>query len=104
MPKSSFLQDFIDLNTGMWTSNNALTPNPDKEPSQLESGPQHWPFLLRGVRICSWEPNKVKYYLLGNPLIWWFTTASLVFLSALWIIYYIRNQRLNFDFRESRIN
>jgi hypothetical protein len=28
--RSSFIRDFMDLNVAMWTSNNALTPDPDR--------------------------------------------------------------------------
>ncbi|KAJ3051075.1 Protein O-mannosyltransferase 2, partial [Rhizoclosmatium hyalinum] len=48
-PKS-FLRDFIDLNIAMWTSNNALTPDPTKEPDALTSKPLQWPFMEVGLR------------------------------------------------------
>lgn len=37
--KRNFLRDFVDLNIAMWTSNNALTPDPEKESDGLTSGP-----------------------------------------------------------------
>lgn len=43
--KSNFLKDFVDLNVAMWTSNNALTPDPDKEPDALVSQPYQWPIM-----------------------------------------------------------
>ncbi|KAJ3269778.1 Protein O-mannosyltransferase 2 [Terramyces sp. JEL0728] len=96
--KSSFLRDFMDLNVAMWSSNNALTPDPFKEMGQLESKPYHWPFLLRGLRICGWSDTDVKYYLLGNPFIWWSTTASLVGLLVTVIFYVTRQARGLKDF------
>jgi dolichyl-phosphate-mannose-protein mannosyltransferase len=99
--KSSFFRDFIELNVAMWGSNNALTPDPDKEPSQLESKPYHWPFLVRGLRMCGWSDSDIKYFLLGNPLIWWSTTAALIGLSLTCVIAFIRRARGYFDFSES---
>jgi dolichyl-phosphate-mannose-protein mannosyltransferase len=96
--KSSFFRDFIELNVAMWGSNNALTPDPDKEPSQLESKPYHWPLMVRGLRMCGWSDSDVKYYLLGNPFIWWGTTAALIGLSLTCIVAYIRRARGHNDF------
>ena len=101
--RQSFLRNFIDVNVGMWTSNNALTPDPDKEPGQLESKPYHWPFMLRGLRMCGWGDYEIKYYLIGNPLIWWGTTATLVLLSAALVIYMIRSRRGHKDFTTGKL-
>jgi dolichyl-phosphate-mannose-protein mannosyltransferase len=74
--KSPFLRDFIHLNVAMWTSNNALVPDPDKE-DILASTPLEWPFLKLGLRMCGWGDNQIKFYLLGTPVIWWWSTISL---------------------------
>ncbi len=95
----SFLRNFIDVNVGMWTSNNALTPDPDKQPSQLESQPWHWPLMIRGLRMCGWDNYDVKYYLIGNPLIWWGSTISMIALVITLIIYSIRTKRGCKDFK-----
>jgi hypothetical protein len=60
----------------MWTSNNALVPDPDKE-DILASKPLDWPFLKLGLRMCGWGDNQIKFYLLGTPIIWWWSTISL---------------------------
>lgn len=101
MYRSSFIRDFIDLNIGMWTSNNALTPDGDKEPEPLTSMPYHWPFLLRTLRMCGWGDSDIKYLLVGNPFIWWSSTASLLILSFTFIIYNIRQKRGHNDFTPS---
>src|SRR6266498_1558152 len=76
----------------MMTSNNALVPDPDKQ-DDLASQFWQWPILNVGLRMCSWDDNIVKYYLLGNPLVYWGGTASLAAfgLTVLW--YLIRWQR-----------
>ncbi|KAI8973845.1 Dolichyl-phosphate-mannose-protein mannosyltransferase-domain-containing protein [Pilobolus umbonatus] len=94
--KSSFIRDFISLNIAMWTSNNALTPDPDKE-DLLSSKPSEWPLVSVGLRMCGWGDKQVKYYLLGNPIVWWMSIASIgVFCSAA-MTYLIRMQRRIFD-------
>ncbi|KAJ2998527.1 Protein O-mannosyltransferase 2 [Globomyces sp. JEL0801] len=100
--KSTFLRDFVDLNVAMWSSNNALTPDPDKEPAQLESQPYHWPFMLRGIRMCGWGDNDIKYYMMGNPLIWWGSTIALVLLSFGVLVFLIRIARGFHDFNDNQ--
>lgn len=76
----------------MMTSNNALVPDPDKQ-DDLASQPWQWPLLNVGLRMCGWDDHIVKYFLLGNPLVYWGSTASLgvFFLMLAW--YGVRWQR-----------
>ena len=76
----------------MMTSNNALVPDPDKQ-DDLASAPWQWPLLNVGLRMCGWDDNTVKYFLLGNPLVYWGSTFSLGFLVTLTGWYLIRWQR-----------
>jgi dolichyl-phosphate-mannose-protein mannosyltransferase len=90
--KSPFLRDFIHLNVAMMTSNNALVPDPDKQ-DDLASQWWQWPILNVGLRMCSWDDNTVKYFLLGNPLVYWGSTASLGLIGLLVLWYLVRWQR-----------
>ncbi|KIV98573.1 uncharacterized protein PV09_09637 [Verruconis gallopava] len=90
--KSPFLRDFIHLNVAMMTSNNALVPDPDKQ-DDLASSFWQWPILHVGLRMCSWDDNTVKYFLLGNPFVYWASTASLVIFTIMVFWYAIRWQR-----------
>jgi dolichyl-phosphate-mannose-protein mannosyltransferase len=90
--KSPFLRDFVHLNVAMMTSNNALVPDPDKQ-DDLASQFWQWPILHVGLRMCSWDENTVKYFLLGNPAVYWGSTFSLVFFCSLVAWYLIRWQR-----------
>ncbi|KAF7732154.1 Protein O-mannosyltransferase 2 [Apophysomyces ossiformis] len=94
--KSSFLQDFWHLNVAMWTSNNALIPDPDKE-DILSSVPSEWPLALVGLRMCGWGDEQIKFYLLGNPVVWWISFASILVFAATVGIYAVRMQRKIFD-------
>lgn len=75
--KSPFLRDFWHLNVAMMTSNNALVPDADKEDS-IASKPFDWPFLFNGMRMNGWQDNGIKYYLVGNAIVWWGSSASLI--------------------------
>ncbi|KAG9322531.1 hypothetical protein KVV02_003043 [Mortierella alpina] len=81
--KSVFWNDFKQLNVAMMGANNALVPDPDKF-DNLASNPSQWPLLTVGMRMCTWSHDEIKFYLVGNPIVWWSSTASLgVFMAAL---------------------
>lgn len=92
MYKSPFFRDFVHLNVAMMTSNNALVPDPDKQ-DDLASQFWQWPILHVGLRMCSWDDNIVKYFLLGNPLVYWGSTVSLGVLALVVAWYAVRWQR-----------
>ncbi|KAH0537031.1 hypothetical protein FGG08_006129 [Glutinoglossum americanum] len=90
--KAPFLNSFIHLNVAMMTSNNALVPDPDKQ-DDLASKFWQWPILHVGLRMCSWDNQIVKYFLLGNPIVYWGSTASLGVFCLLVLWYLVRWQR-----------
>ncbi|KAH7320913.1 Dolichyl-phosphate-mannose-protein mannosyltransferase-domain-containing protein [Stachybotrys elegans] len=90
--KSPFFHDFVHLNVAMMTSNNALVPDPDKQ-DDLASQWWQWPILHVGLRMCSWDDKVVKYFLLGNPLVYWGSTASLGVVALVIAFYLVRWQR-----------
>ncbi|KAB8213598.1 Dolichyl-phosphate-mannose-protein mannosyltransferase-domain-containing protein [Aspergillus novoparasiticus] len=101
--KSPFLKDFIHLNVAMMTSNNALVPDPDKQ-DDLASKFWQWPILNVGLRMCSWDDNTIKYYLLGNPFVYWGSTSSLGIFGLLVIWYLVRWQRGYNELSQADIN
>ncbi|KAI8141008.1 Dolichyl-phosphate-mannose-protein mannosyltransferase-domain-containing protein [Fennellomyces sp. T-0311] len=90
--KSKFLHDFWHLNVAMWTSNNALIPDPDKE-DILSSTPSEWPLASVGLRMCGWGDDIIKFYLLGSPAVWWTSFASLLVFLTTAGFYLVRMQR-----------
>lgn len=96
--KSPFWRDFAHLNVAMWTSNNALIPDPDKD-DILASSPTDWPFLHLGLRMCGWGDSAIKFYLLGTPIIWWGSTAALALSFVVLGWYILRMQRQYKDWR-----
>jgi dolichyl-phosphate-mannose-protein mannosyltransferase len=118
--KSPFFQDFIHLNVAMMTSNNALVPDPDKQ-DDLASSFWQWPILHVGLRMCGWNDDSkyttplllylltnksavVKYFLLGNPAVYWGSTASLGIFALIVIFYLVRWQRGYTDLKQSEID
>ncbi|KAI7897594.1 family 39 glycosyltransferase [Cokeromyces recurvatus] len=90
--KSNYLEDIWRLNVAMWNANNALIPDPDKN-DMLTSSPLEWPTVLTGLRMCNWDKNTVKYYLIGNPTVWWISSMAIIGFVASLAIYKVRKQR-----------
>lgn len=84
-------------------SNNALVPNPDKQ-DDLASKFWQWPILHVGLRMCSWDDSTIKYFLLGNPLVYWCSTFSLVAVILLITWYLVRWQRGYTDLKPTDID
>ncbi|OHE96124.1 dolichyl-phosphate-mannose-protein mannosyltransferase [Colletotrichum orchidophilum] len=101
--KSPFLHDFIHLNVAMMTSNNALVPDPDKQ-DDLASQWWQWPILNVGLRMCGWDDGIVKYFLLGNPLVYWGSTAGLGVFALVVAWYLVRWQRGYNDLNSKEID
>ncbi|KZV87393.1 glycosyltransferase family 39 protein [Exidia glandulosa HHB12029] len=100
---SPFFRDFWHLNVAMMTSNNALVPDPDKE-DILASKPFDWPLMHLGLRMCGWGDHQLKYYLLGNPIVWWSGAASLVLSVIALLVYALRWQRKYADFEPAELD
>lgn len=75
--KQSMMRNFWDLNVAMYRANNALTKKPGNR-DLLISEPIEWVFMQKGIRMCNWNDDTKKYYMLGNPLVWWSSSLSLV--------------------------
>ncbi|KAJ1996844.1 Protein O-mannosyltransferase 2 [Coemansia thaxteri] len=91
--KTSFVQDFVRLNIEMARSNNALIPDRDKH-NHLESPPWSWPFLVYPMRMLgSWNKGDIKYYEIGNPLLWWASTLACLLFPLQLVYYYARKSR-----------
>lgn len=62
----------------MYVSNNSLVPDPELEPSILTSKPREWFWMKSGIRMSSWSESAVRFYMLGNPVIWWLGSLSII--------------------------
>lgn len=97
MPKTSFFKDFIQLNLAMMATNNALIPDPDKQ-DDLASKWWQWPSLNVGIRLCGWNDNNRKYFLIGSPATTWTSTVAVGVFALLFVVYLLRWQRQYNDF------
>lgn len=111
--RPSFFEKFFELQAVMWTTNAGLTDR-----HAYDSRPQHWPWLRRGIvsAICRllplssssspsspcsradapqnfWVQNHRQVYLVGNPVVWWSSTAAVVAYLAVRALFVIRDKR-----------
>lgn len=94
--RSRFIEDFIECNIGMWRTNNALKQDPDLEPACIVSEAKDWPLMLKGIRMNGWGDDNVKFYMLGNPIVWWSGIASVVIICLILLVYACLQQRGTF--------
>jgi dolichyl-phosphate-mannose-protein mannosyltransferase len=74
--KPGFFGKFWELQKVMWKTNAGLV-----ESHAWDSRPGSWPILRRGINF--WGKDHRQIYLIGNPLIWWTSTAAI----ALYVIF-----------------
>ncbi|KAJ2779892.1 Protein O-mannosyltransferase 2 [Coemansia javaensis] len=94
---SPFLRNFVRLNRAMARTNNALVPDRDKYDA-LTSSPLDWPIMRLGLRICGWGDAEVKFWLVGNPVVWWASSLAVALGAAQLLYYLVRRQRGLRDF------
>ncbi|WAQ84539.1 hypothetical protein PtA15_5A109 [Puccinia triticina] len=70
--RPSFWAKFWELQTVMWQTNKALVQH-----HSYSSRPSSWPVLKRGMNF--WAKDHRQIYLIGNPFIWWLSTAAILF-------------------------
>lgn len=73
--KLGFFGKFWELQKVMWTTNAGLV-----ESHAWDSRPPSWPVLRRGINF--WGKDNRQIYLIGNPLIWWASTAAIALYIA----------------------
>ncbi|KAL1301548.1 hypothetical protein AAFC00_005787 [Neodothiora populina] len=86
-----FFGKFWELQRVMWTTNAGLV-----ESHAWDSRPPSWPLLRRGINF--WGKDHRQIYLIGNPLIWWSTTAAIALYIAFKALAVLRWQRRYNDY------
>ncbi|CAI6086799.1 unnamed protein product [Clonostachys chloroleuca] len=84
--KPGFFSKFAEIHAVMWRTNAGLTDS-----HAWDSRPESWPILRRGINF--WGRNNTQVYLLGNPIIWWSSSISIVVWVIFKVIAVIRWQR-----------
>ncbi|KAF9735476.1 hypothetical protein PMIN02_006053 [Paraphaeosphaeria minitans] len=81
-----FFGKFWELQKVMWKTNAGLV-----ESHAWDSRPPSWPFLRRGINF--WGKHSRQIYLIGNPVIWWSSTAIIGLYVAIKGLAILRWQR-----------
>ncbi|KAJ2488644.1 Protein O-mannosyltransferase 2 [Coemansia sp. RSA 2050] len=89
--KGDFFVDLIQLNIEMGKTNSGLSPDRDKY-NALESDPWSWPFLVYPMRMVGWGDKAIKYYEIGNPILWW-ASAIVCVMYPFRLVYWLARQR-----------
>ena len=107
-----FISKFLELQQVMWTTNAGLTDR-----HTYDSRPSSWPRLRRGIvsffSFCMkiiphwslqnfWVRDHRQIYLLGNPMIWWLSTAAVGFYASIRGLLILRSKRGFKDFENSK--
>lgn len=88
-----FFGKFWELQKVMWRTNAGLV-----ESHAWDSRPPSWPILSRGINF--WGKHSRQIYLIGNPLIWWSSTAFIGLYALVKGIAILRWQRGFKDYNE----
>lgn len=91
-PKPRFWKEFVLLNYAMMASNSALVPDP-YHVDRLASEWWEWPLMRRGIRMAAWKAEEWRFYMVGQPLLAYITTAAVGVLAVLLIVLALRWQR-----------
>ncbi|KAG8931241.1 hypothetical protein FRC02_003015 [Tulasnella sp. 418] len=89
-----FFGKFWELQKVMWTTNAGLTDR-----HSYDSRPSSWPTLKRGINF--WVKDHTQIYLIGNPIVWWLSTAAIVFYAVIRGFLILRAKRGYKDFNHS---
>ncbi|XP_075163865.1 protein O-mannosyltransferase rt [Haematobia irritans] len=92
--KLSFMQKFLELQFKMFSISGQVQSH------MYSSSPLDWPLLTRGIAYWVSSNSNAQIHLLGNILIWYTSTLSLLVYFALFIFYLLRRRRLCFDIDE----
>ncbi|PFH47237.1 glycosyltransferase family 39 protein [Amanita thiersii Skay4041] len=91
-----FFGKFFELQRVMWTTNAGLTDR-----HTYDSRPDSWPRLRRGINF--WVKDHRQIYLIGNPLVWWLSTMSVVAYVAVRGFLILRAKRGYRDFDNTKV-
>ncbi|KAM0687296.1 Protein O-mannosyltransferase 2 [Conglomerata obtusa] len=91
--KSSFLFHVLEANNAMYISNKSLVQDKDIEPPVIVSKPYEWFILKRGLRMCGWEDTNTKFYMFGNPIIWYSSSICVILSPLILLFKYVIKKR-----------
>lgn len=93
--KLTFWEKFFELQYKMFFAGTESVQN-----HMYSSEPLEWPLMSRGIAYWVASNSNAQIHLLGNIVIWYSATFSLVLYSFLLVFYLLRRRRLCFDLDE----
>ncbi|XP_001603023.1 protein O-mannosyltransferase 1 [Nasonia vitripennis] len=91
----SFWEKFIELQAKMLFGGQEV-----QNTHMYSSSPLEWPTMTRGIAYWVSTKSNAQVYLLGNIVIWYSGTISVLIYSSLLILYLMRRRRMCFDIFE----
>ena len=82
----SFLYDTLYLHAAIVRVHESFVA-PKGEVKAPASTWLQWPFLHVGIRMTHWTEDKRKYFMVGNPAVWWSASSSVLAALLLWAWY-----------------
>lgn len=101
--KNIFIKNFIEHNILMYKMNKSFIQDDSLEPDRIVSQPYEWPFLIRGIRMSAWENGRYKFYMFGNPFLWYTSTLCVFLAPCIYLIRFIRYKRKISKFKNIQI-
>lgn len=90
----SFWDKFIELQSKMLWTTDLLQSH------MYSSEPLEWPLMSKGIAYWVDKSSNAQIHLLGNIIIWYSGTISLVLYSVILVFYLLRRRRQCFDLNE----
>ncbi|EDO30753.1 predicted protein [Nematostella vectensis] len=84
----AFFPKFLEMQWKMIQSNKELSGE-----HTFSSTPSQWPIMKRGVAYWIHRDKNMQIYCLGNPLVWWAGSLSVLAYGGLLVIYLLRRRR-----------
>ncbi|KAG0441191.1 Dolichyl-phosphate-mannose--protein mannosyltransferase 2 [Dictyocoela muelleri] len=94
--KSKYLRNILEHNKAMYLTNKKFVQESHLEPLVIVSRPWEWFILRRGLRMCSWDDDKKKFYMFGNPFSWYLADLCVLISPIIMLsktILYLRNDK-----------
>lgn len=97
--QSAFLKNFIEHNKAMFITNQSFKQDDDLEPDRIVSRPHEWFLLRRGLRMCAWDKTAKKFYMFGNPILWYSAGISVFAAPLVLLSKIIKSKRHNLKYK-----
>ncbi|KAG1659708.1 Protein O-mannosyltransferase 1 [Nymphon striatum] len=93
----SFFEKLYELQIKMLTANQE-----NVQDHMYSSDPLSWPLMNRGIAYWVSQSSNAQIHLLGNVLIWYWSTFSVALYLCILVIYLLRRRRACFDIPEGK--